>query len=472
MDTEVPNRKGWLVPWRRWLAPQSKNASIGDVIGAFESETMAVFVNTAPTRAHKAVYVLSAGVIIAVILSSVVNLDIVVSGTGKVAPVSGQIYISPFATGIVKTVNVKAGDYVKTGQTLATLDPTFTQADLLQLQEHLASDEAVVAREQAEVAGLKPNFSDRDPYQKFQAEIWRKRHEEYQSNLNNYDGQIHSSEALVAQYKGDMLQYTQRLKLAGEVEKVYKPLLEQGYVSKLQAMTATDTRTEMTRLLSDAKNLVDSNTQTLAALKAQREAYIQKWHSDTGVQLVTDSNDLDTTRQQLDKAQKMRDLVNLDSPEDALVLKVGKVHAGSVYSGGGTDALTPGTDPLFTLMPVNAPLFADVWIPSQDIGFVKIGHQVRMKLDAYRYLEYGVAKGVVKTISENSFSTDDNNQAVPPYFKVHVEITEVKLRGVPKTFRLLPGDTMTGDIMVSKRTIMSYIVEGVMRQTSEAMREP
>jgi HlyD family type I secretion membrane fusion protein len=237
-------------------------------------------------------------------------------------------------------------------------------------------------------------------------------------------------------------------------------------------MSATDSRTEMTRLLGAARNLVDSNSQTMAALKAQREAYVQKWHSDTGTQLVTDSNDLDATQQLLQKAQKLRDLVSLDAPEDAIVVKVGKSSAGSVYSGGGQDAVTPAADPLFTLMPVNAPLFADVDVQSQDIGFVKVGHPVRMKLDAYRYLEYGVAKGMVKTISENSFTVDANNQPVPPYFKVHVAITEVKLTGVPKSFRLLPGDTLTGDVMVGERTIMSYMLEGILRTTSEAMREP
>jgi hypothetical protein len=210
----------------------------------------------------------------------------------------------------------------------------------------------------------------------------------------------------VQQYKSDVQQYTERLKLAGEVVNVYQPLLDKGYVSKLQLMTASDNRTEMQRLLADARQLVDSNTQTMSALQAQREAYIQKWHSDVGSQLVTDSNDLDATRQLLEKAKRLRDLVSLDSPE------------------------------------------------------------------AYRFLEYGVAKGVVKSVSQNSFTLDDNNQPVSPYFKVHVAITEVKLHNVPKNFRLLPGDTLTGDVMVGERTIMSYLLEGIMRTTSEAMREP
>lgn len=465
MSTELTTR-------RNALALRRRTEIVGEVIGAFESETSAVFVATAPAGQHISLYVLAGFIVLVVFLSSVVNVDIVVTGTGMVSPVSGVLYVSPFNTGIVKQVNVRAGDFVKKGQALATLDPTFTQADLVQLQQHLDSDEAVVAREQAQVSRSHYAASTATPYQALQAGIYQKQQAEYQASVANYDGQIHSAEALVAQYQGDVREYTKRLKIASDVENIYQPLLEKGYVSALQLMTATDSRTEMTRLLADARNQVDSNSQTMAALIGQKEAFIQKWYSDLGAQLVLDKNDLDLTRDSLEKAQKLRDLVSLDAPEDAIVVKVGKASTGSVAMGGGQDAVTPGTDPLFTLMPIGAKLFADVWVQSQDIGFVKVGQTVRMKLDAYRFVEYGVALGVVKTISENSFTVDENNVPVPPYFKVHVEITDTHLRHVPENFRLLPGNTLTGDIMVGRRTIMSYVVEGIKRTTSEAMREP
>jgi hypothetical protein len=79
---------------------------------------------------------------------------------------------------------------------------------------------------------------------------------------------------------------------------------------------------------------------------------------------------------------------------------------------------------------------------------------------------------VVTSISEGSFTTDENNLSVEPYFKVRVAIKEVKLRNVPKDFRLVPGMTLVGDIMVGSRTILSYLVEGGLRTGSEAMREP
>ncbi len=103
-----------------------------------------------------------------------------------------------------------------------------------------------------------------------------------------------------------------------------------GYVSKLQVLTSTDVTTEMGRLLAVAQNQIAQYHETAAALKAQRESYIHKWFSDTASQMVLDVNDLNLTKDGLDKAQKYQDLTSLNAPEDAIVVKIGKLSPGSV----------------------------------------------------------------------------------------------------------------------------------------------
>jgi hemolysin D len=453
------------------LVLRRKMALAGDVVGAFESETMDVFLRTTPAHEHIILYVLIAIVVTTISLSALVKLDRVVTGTGRIVPTRGELYVSPFDIGIVRQINVKAGDIVKKGQALATLDPTFTSADLKQLQQKLGSDDAAIARENAELSGRPYVYSHSDPQQALQGDIYLKRQAEYRSNLDSFDAQIHNAEAQVAQYKSDSREYATRLKLANDVEKTYQPLLDKGYVSKLQLMQATDERTEIGRLLADANNQMTALGQTLASLKAQREAFVQKWHSDTGSQLVIDRNDLDTTRQQLQKAQRLSELVSLQAPADAIVLKVGKASPGSVAgSGGGLQSVSQ--EPLFTLVPLGGPVEADVNVAAEDIGFIKVGDPVQLKLDAYLFMRHGTTKGRIKTISEGSFTTDDNNVPVLPYFRVRVAISEVHLRNVPRDFRLIPGMTLVSDIMVGRRTILSYVMEGALRTGSEAMREP
>src|SRR6202012_5042519 len=172
-----------------------------------------------------------------------------------------------------------------------------------------------VARMQAELAGRTYKFDASDSYQSVQGGIWEKRHAQYRYDLADFDGRIHGAESQVAQSESDSHEYEKRLKLANDVEKTYQPLLEKGYVSKLQVMQASDERTEMGRLLADAQNQQAGLRQTLASLRAQRESYIQKWNSDTGTDLVTVRDDLDLTRQNLRKAQKLSDLSTLNAPQ-------------------------------------------------------------------------------------------------------------------------------------------------------------
>jgi hemolysin D len=456
-------------PAARFAVTVRRNSNVSDVVGAFESETAAVFLRTAPANEHIILYTLVAILAISVLLSAVVKLDKVVTGAGRIVPAGGALYVSPFDTGIVKQVLVKAGDVVKKGTVLATLDPTFTSADLKQLQQKFASDQAAVNRLEAEISGKPYVYSLPDPYQSLQGGIWQKRQAEYRFNLADFDARIRSSEAQVEQYSSDSREYAKRLQLSQDAEKLYQPLLEKGYVSKLQLMQATNERTEMGRLLGDAQNQMSSLRQSLAALRAQRDAYIEKWNSDAGSELVTLRNDRDATRQNLEKAQKMSDLSSLDAPADAVVLKVGRVSSGSIAGGSGQ---AMGQEPLFTLVPLDGSVEADVNVSARDIGFIKVGDPVEIKLEAYRYMQHGTVKGVIKTISEGSFTTDDNNSPVEPYFKVRAAVKDVHLRNVPKDFRLVPGMTIAGDIMVGRRTILSYLVEGGLRTGAEAMREP
>jgi hemolysin D len=450
-----------------------KPDKVGELIGAFESDTVAVFQRTAPVNDHIVLWVFATMMVIAFVLCCIVKLDrVVTSVAGIIFTSAGSIYVSPLNPSVVRAVNVKAGQMVKKGQALATLDPTFTQADLLQLQEHLSSDQATVAREEAEIAQRPYVYSKTDRHQAIQGGLWLQRQAAYRSNIANYDGQISSTLAQMTQAKSDYEKYTKRLKLISDEQNVYEPLLDKGYVSKLQVLQSTDATTEMSRLLADADNEIAQYRETVAALRAQRDAYIQQWFSDTAAQLVLDRNDLDLTLDSRDKAQKLQDLTSLDSPTDAIVLKVGKLSPGSVAAGNGQDTLSPGVDPLFTLAPMDAPVEAEIDVATSDIAFVSVGNPVQLKLDAYSFVIYGIAKGVVTSISEGSFTTDANNTPVPPYFKVRVRVTDTNLHGVPPDFRLIPGMTLEGDVMVGERTIISYLVETILGQTEAAMREP
>jgi hemolysin D len=233
--------------------------------------------------------------------------------------------------------------------------------------------------------------------------------------------------------------------------------------SRLSLLTATDQRLEILRTLDfDRNGLIESEHQ-LASTTANRDAFIQQWSGQVSQELVTARNTVDNARQQLAKAAKHQDLVRLEAPDDAVVLKLAKLSVGSVLKEG---------DPFITLAPLRSAVEAEVHIATRDIGFVRPGDGATVKFDAFSFVEHGTAAGRVDWISEGAFSQDDNGSPVEPYYKARIALAEVKLNAVPDSFRLVPGMTLTADIIVGSRSVFMYVLKGVIRGVHEAMREP
>ena len=437
------------------------------LIGAFESDTQAVIARTAPYSDRAILHSLTVLLVVSLVLMCVLKLDRVVVASGRIVPTTGAIYVQPLDRAIVRAIAVRVGDVVRKGQVLATLDPTFAGADAKGLENKRASDAALVARLEAEQAGAPFSPTTQDPYQQLQLATWRQRQSDYRQSLADFDARIASGTTMIARANEDARNYDQHLQVTTELERRMQQLESTGFGATIKTLNARDSRIDATRQLAGARSQAVQGQHDVASLRAQRAVFITKWRDEISTGLASARNELNVSTQDLIKASRMRDLTSVIAPADSVVLKIATASAGSVV-----DPNQGAAQPLFTLTPLDGPVEADVDIPAADIGFVKRGDKVRVKLDAFRFLQHGTAEGVVKTISEGAFTTDGDQQRTPAHFKARVALTKVTLRNVPRDFRLIPGMTLQGDILIGRRTIMSYLVEGALRTSSEAMREP
>ncbi len=450
------------LPSLRSKAPEQ---DVTDVLRVFESETAEVIARTNPYLEQSMVRVFSAVIVFALLFMGFFEIDrVVTSLNGQTVSANGLLVVQPLNEGIIKSINVRVGAEVKKGQVLATLDSTFTSADLTQLQDKADSTRAEMERLQAQHDD-KPFVPSRSGhYYTLQYGLWTQLQAQYHSNLNDYNEKISGLSAQITQLKAEILFYRTRLGYAKDIEKMRVDLMNNGSGSQLNAIIASDARVEMERTLNNDENNLPITEHSLLSIQAERDVYIQQWHSNIDQTLFTDKTTLSSTEQDIAKAAALQGLVDLVSPEDALVLSVANVSVGSVLMAG---------QQLFTLMPVKAPLEMDLQIATSDIGFITTGQRVNVKLDAYEYLRHGICKGIIRSISENSFTQNpDGTPAQAPYYDVRVKIVETALHDVPADFRLIPGMTGAGDILVGHRTILSYMLESSLRTTFEAMREP
>ena len=453
--------------YRFALAPR-REPPTDPLIRIFQSETAEIRDGREPAQLRLTLYA-AAGLFVSLLAVSIVMPmnRVVTSVFGEIVTTEPTIVLQALDESIIKTLDVQEGEVVKAGHLLATLDPTFTAADVSALTLQLASLDAEIARCEAELAQ-----QDFDPphgttsqaaYMALQKDYYQQRKAQFDAQLLAYNEQIAQNQATIRKLKEDLAHYDERVKVSQDIENMRASLAASQVGSRLNLLVATDQRVEMLRNLDFDRNGLGEAEHQLASTIANRDAFVQQWSAQVSQELVTAKNSRDNAREQLAKADRHHDLVRLEAPEEAVVLKLAKLSVGSVLKEG---------DPLFSLAPLGTPVEAEVHILARDIGFVRPGDPVTVKLDAFHFVEHGTVSGTVRWISEGAFMLDDNGNPVDPYYKARVEFTEVNLKAVPDSFRLVPGMTLTADIKVGTRSVFMYMLRGVVRGVNEAMREP
>jgi hemolysin D len=450
--------------------PPRSNTSPDELVRWYQSETAEIIGAPEPAGVRATLYVVGGFFVALIVVAMVTRLDrVVTSNFGHIVTQQPTVVMQALDASLIKTIDVREGEHVKAGQLLATLDPTFAAADVGALTQQVDSLDAQIERCEAELANRPydpPPAQDptTDRYVQLQRALYQERQAQRAGQIRAYDEQIAQVTATIAKLENNEARYTDRAKLAKEVEEMRATLAAAQVGSRLNLLAATDQKTELLRNLEfDRNSLVESQHQ-LQATTATRNAFIQQWLGEASKEEVTARNQRDTARQQLEKATKHRDLVRLTASEDAVVLKMAKLSVGSVLKEG---------DPFIYLAPLNSPVEAEVHISPRDVGHIRPGDPVRLKLDAFNFIDHGMADGTVSWISEGAFAVnEDTGTATEPYYKVRVALTNVDLHNVPEGFRLIPGMTLTADVHIGTRSVLMYIVNGAAQGMHEAMREP
>jgi hemolysin D len=402
-----------------------------------------------------------------------IPVDQVVTAPGIAVSKAPTILVQPLETAIVRSIDVHEGQQVKAGQVLARLDPTFAAADVGALEAQVKSLEAEIARLQAEADGKPFAYTGLDPDLSLQAAIYAHRKAEFTAKVEGYARHFDELAAVISRSQSDAAGYRDRLGLAQTVEQMRQQLEARQVGSRLNTIAAMDSRTEMARALANAEQTAEGARRNLAAMTAERDAYIQGWQADVSQKLAEVTGKLSDAREQLNKAKLRRALVELKSEGDATVLAVAKVSVGSVMQSG---------QQFITLVPADAPLEVEANISGRDNGFVHIGDPVAIKFDTFPYSQYGMAEGTVRVISADSFTAQEEARnptsglplppSAEPFYRARIAIDQVGLHDVPAGFRIIPGMPVTADIKVGKRTVLKYLLGRVMPIAQEGMREP
>jgi hemolysin D len=420
-----------------------------------------------PRLARIVLYAVLAFIAIAITWAAVSKVDVIVTAQGRLITTAQTMVVQALETSVVRSIDVKVGQAVKKGEVIAKLDPTFSEADLTQTQQRLQSLAAEIARLNAELDGKRyaPVGSAQDD--RLQLDLFERRTAEYRARLDGFRADLARNEADLEGTRKARKLLEERLASARQIEAMKTDLLARAVLSRVEVLEATERRLEVQQAAEDAASKESQLVQQVAQSRANLEAFTREWRQKSLDALVKTRRDHDALKEALNKAERRGELVFLTAPADAVVLEINRRTVGSVAR---------EAEPILTLVPQGVPLEAEIQIPSEDIGFVRAGDPVKVKIDAFPFQKHGVIQGRLTVVGGDSIAVDETKagrQSTRAYYPARVSgMDSSTLKRVPSDTQLVPGMTLTAEIRVGERTVISYFLYPLTKAFGESIREP
>lgn len=416
-----------------------------------------------PSLSRLTLYCAAAFIVAMVGWAAVSQVDRVVVAQGRLVTMVPSIVVQPLETSVIRSIEVGAGDLVRAGAVLGTLDPTFAAADVAQLRGRLAAKAALAARIEAELDGQRfAAAAEADGEVRLQAATFAQREAFRTARLAEFDARIASTEAALATNQRDQQALAARIEVVRELEAMRAQLLATQTGSRVALLETRNSRFDLEGRYENLRARLVELTQDVRRIRAERQGFLEEQRQTMFEELARARAERDVAVEELAKAELRRSMVVLTAPTDAVVLEVAQRSVGSVVR---------EAEALFTLVPADAPLEAELNIAPPDIGRLAKDQRVRLKLDAFPYQEHGALDGTLRSISEGAFPRGREGSGETAY-RGRVALGPVALRGLPPTIRLMPGMTVTGEVQVGRRNLLAYFAYPLLRGLDESLREP
>jgi hemolysin D len=184
--------------------------------------------------------------------------------------------------------------------------------------------------------------------------------------------------------------------------------------------------------------------------------------------------------QDIIKAEQRTSLQNLTAPVEGVVQQLAMHTIGGV--------VTPA-QALMVIVPAESRLEIEAMISNRDIGFVEVGQDAALKVDAFNFTRYGLLQGKVLSVSPDAISRDkpqDKPTDKPPQgaeasssepkgqelsYAARVSLDRTRMQVEGKSVNLSPGMAVTVEIKTGSRSIISYLLSPLARYRQESLRE-
>jgi adhesin transport system membrane fusion protein len=387
---------------------------------------------------------------------------------GEVAPRDRVKVIQHLDGGVIKRLFVREGETVAAGAPLVELTLPAGQLNEPELRVRLDGLELKLARLRAagrvdstdgtplalpaEVAGRRPGLAAAE------AEAFAAERARLESSLQGLEEQILQRRYAIQELNETHTAVRAELGLARENLAISQGLFDDGLTSRMEHL---ERRQDVSRLEGELAALAPAIPRAEAAL-AEAEEKLRETRLTFRREALEEARDLESeiarTRELLASASEREARTVLRSPVDGIVKNLRYVTVGGVVRTG---------EPIMELVPIHDNLVIEARLSPRDRGPVHVGQAVRIKISTYDFLRYGVLEGTIAQISADT--TQDPEEG--PYFRLVVEPARAYLGEGPELLPIMPGMVAQVDVLTGRRSLLTSVVEPLLRIRDEAFRE-
>jgi hemolysin D len=399
----------------------------------------------------------------AVTWSSLSWVDIVAVAPGKIIPSGHSKTLQPFETGVIAAIHVQDGQAVKQGDVLIELDATQNGADRDRAINEYHASLVETARLRALIAGgitFSPP-ADADPqFVLLQQQLLRDQMAEFSARVDAARHLIDQRKAAVDATKDNIRRLEATVPMENERAAAYRTLLAQQYVSKMDYLQFEQQRIDKAQEWAGQKSKLRQDKAALAEAERHYHVLLSEFQQTKQAELSTTETKAASLLQDVRKAGQKAELQKLISPIDGVVQQL------AVHTVGGV--VTPA-QPLLIVVPQDHSVEVEAQLENKDIGFVKEGQPVEIKVEAFPFTLYGTIPGKVLTVSDDAVPLDKEKGGL--VYASRVSMDRATMQVESKQIHLSPGMAVMVEVKTGQRRVIEFLLSPLLKSMKESLRE-
>jgi hemolysin D len=122
---------------------------------------------------------------------------------------------------------------------------------------------------------------------------------------------------------------------------------------------------------------------------------------------------------------------------------------------------------LMVIVPSDYQAEIEAVLENKDVGFVKPGQHVEVKVETFPFTRYGTLNGTVTFVS-NDAVTDEKKGLI---FQARVKLDKASMQIDEREVLLSPGMAVSAEIAIGKRRVIEFFLDPIRKTVNEGLRE-